>query len=1078
MLIVKSRIPLLFKFAFLISLFISLSSYSIRAQDIFTDEKTNTTFLYDEIPVTLIIEGFGNYNLDVIYTNDEVLYVNVEVLFKVLNIPCAVGQKGDSLGGFLENESRTYFINYKTGQIKLPEKTINAQEGMIQEMGAIYLESSIFPQAFGISLTFNFRALTIILKSEFELPIIKQQRLEKVRKNLLKVRGEIIADTILKRYYHAFKFGTIDWSVVATQSWNKTNENRFRLGVGTELLYGEADLFIDYNDKYRLNNRQIKYIWRWVDNDKRLIKQAEVGKISNQTISFINSPIIGAVIRNSPTTIRKASGYYTINEYTEPNWTVELYINNVMVDYTKADASGLFIFKVPNVYGFTTLKLKFYGPMGEERTDERTINLPYNFMPVNEFEYGISAGIVQDSSLNRFGRSEINYGVSRTFTAGGGMEYLSSIPNGPFIPFVKGSFQALSNLTLNAEYAYGVKISSLINYYFFKRALLTIDFTKFKEGQLATQFKYLEARKAAVSLPYRLNKISGFGKVDFTQYVYNKFNFNQANTTISFYYKRFNTNVAIQSNWTDLRKSYLISFLSMTYRFKNGVTITPSAQYNIRLDNFLSYKVMVEKIIPKGYLSLSYEKNILYNTHFVNLTFRYDLSFARTSLSAQRRGKEFSTIESAQGSFAFGSGNKYIHVSNNISVGRGGISLYPFLDVNNNGKYDQGEKMVKITSVKIYGGKVIFSDKDSIIRMPDLIPFTNYNVEFDDNELENISWRFKHRIWSVIIDPNQFKRIDIPVSTVGEAVGTTYMNNNNSLKGLGRILVKYYKKGSDQVIAESLSESDGYINFLGFEPGEYIARVDSVQMSRLDYTVAPTEIPFTVIGIEEGDVADGIDFVLSRRLPPVIPDTSFYIMGRVFDKKTHKPLDAKLNIIDISLSKVIAKGVTQDSGFYKIKLDGAKKYGVEVIAKDYLFFLELADMSNEKPGVPFERDYYLEKIEVGTRVVLENIYFEINKAILTDASNIQLNQVVELLKTNESLKIEISGHTDNVASAEHNTQLSKNRAKAVVDYLVAQGIDSNRLRSKGYGFRQPIESNNTPEGRAKNRRVEFKVISK
>ena len=196
------------------------------------------------------------------------------------------------------------------------------------------------------------------------------------------------------------------------------------------------------------------------------------------------------------------------------------------------------------------------------------------------------------------------------------------------------------------------------------------------------------------------------------------------------------------------------------------------------------------------------------------------------------------------------------------------------------------------------------------------------------------------------------------------------------------------------------------------------------------------------------------------------------------DKKSTEPVIAKLEFIDIEASKVIATAITADSGYYRAKLDAPVKYGVEIVAKDYLFFLDAVDMSGASPDEPFVKDFYLEKIEVGIKVVLENIYFQTGKAVLTAASYPQLNQVIDFMKGNESVKLEISGHTDNVGSAKINNKLSEDRAKAVVDYLVANGIDKNRLDAKGYGFSQPVAPNNTPQGREKNRRVEFKIISK
>ena len=135
-------------------------------------------------------------------------------------------------------------------------------------------------------------------------------------------------------------------------------------------------------------------------------------------------------------------------------------------------------------------------------------------------------------------------------------------------------------------------------------------------------------------------------------------------------------------------------------------------------------------------------------------------------------------------------------------------------------------------------------------------------------------------------------------------------------------------------------------------------------------------------------------------------------------------------------------------------------------------------MTKATTDEPFIKDFYPEKIEIGAKVILENIYFETNKSTLNPSSYIQLNQVLEFMKSNSTLRLEISGHTDNVGSLKVNTKLSEERAKSVVDYLVANGIPSNRLEWKGYAFTQPVAGNDTPEGREKNRRVEFKVIGK
>ena len=863
MLVVHGGFSFWVKGVFLLFILFTIPESVVKAADHYIGEKEVTPFVYDEIPVHVIVEGYNNFYVDAIYTNTKVLYVNIEDLFKTINIPCLAGPKGNTIGGFIENESQTYLIDYDTKKIIIGARTINSGNGLVKEMGALYMESSLFAEAFGILLNFNYRTLSITLKSNFELPVIKQQRIEKMRSNISNLKGEGIADTVLQRNYHMFKFGTIDWLVASSQTLKGFNDNHFGLGVGTELLYGEADVSLNYYNQQKFDNRQLQYLWRWVDNNNPVIKQAQVGKISSQSISFINAPVIGAVIRNSPTTVRKATGYYTINDFTEPNWTVELYINNVLVDYTRADASGSYIFKVPIVYGYTTLKLRFYGPLGEERTVERTMNVPYTVMPANEFEYGLTAGIVQDSSRSRFGKGEFNYGVNRMLTVGGGLEYLSSIPNGPFIPYAKATVQPFSKLTLNAEYAYGVKSRGLLDYYFSKDVLLEIDYTKYVTGQLATRFNAPEERKIKLSVPIRYKKMSGFVKFDYTQLVYNEFIYNQGNLMFSAYYKQISANSSVQLNWIDQKTPFVTTNLALSYRLKSGIVIRPSAQFNVSEGNFMMYKAEIEKRISKGLFSVSYERNVAYNDNFININFKYDLPFARTNASVSHSKGKVTTSESAQGSLAFGGGNQYTHVSNNSSVGKGGILLYPFLDLNQNGIFDKGEHMVYLNKVKINGGRAIFSEKDSIIRIPDLNAFTGYMVEFNDNDLETIAWRFIKTRYQVLVDPNQFKRVDIPVMPVGEVSGMAYRKNDNSLKGIGRILVKLYNKNDHKkVVAATLSESDGYIYYLGLEPGEYIARVDSIQLSNLGLKADPSEMSFTIKTISRGDIVSGIDFVL------------------------------------------------------------------------------------------------------------------------------------------------------------------------------------------------------------------------
>ncbi|MDA7728866.1 OmpA family protein, partial [Flavobacteriales bacterium] len=118
----------------------------------------------------------------------------------------------------------------------------------------------------------------------------------------------------------------------------------------------------------------------------------------------------------------------------------------------------------------------------------------------------------------------------------------------------------------------------------------------------------------------------------------------------------------------------------------------------------------------------------------------------------------------------------------------------------------------------------------------------------------------------------------------------------------------------------------------------------------------------------------------------------------------------------------------------------------------------------------------LKNIKVGSNITLRNVFFNTGKWDVKSDSYAELDRLVALLSDISSLKIEISGHTDNVGSVSFNELLSQRRADAVVSYLVGKGVDKKRLSAKGYGQSKPVDSNNTAEGRALNRRTEFEII--
>jgi outer membrane protein OmpA-like peptidoglycan-associated protein/Tol biopolymer transport system component len=220
-----------------------------------------------------------------------------------------------------------------------------------------------------------------------------------------------------------------------------------------------------------------------------------------------------------------------------------------------------------------------------------------------------------------------------------------------------------------------------------------------------------------------------------------------------------------------------------------------------------------------------------------------------------------------------------------------------------------------------------------------------------------------------------------------------------------------------------------------------------------------------------------LDLYRFNLYPEVQPLLVSYVKARVSDAVTGLPLAAQFEIIDVATGKIIVANTTDKrKGEFMACLPAGKNYMLNVNKETYLFYSDYFECKEAKDKQnAYELNIKLQQPKPGEKVVLRNIFFETNKFDLKNESFIELNKLVAFLKSQGSLKIEVSGHTDSKGDKKANQVLSENRAKAVMDYLLAKGIPADRITYKGFGDLKPIASNDTDEGRAQNRRTEFTI---
>jgi outer membrane protein OmpA-like peptidoglycan-associated protein len=205
--------------------------------------------------------------------------------------------------------------------------------------------------------------------------------------------------------------------------------------------------------------------------------------------------------------------------------------------------------------------------------------------------------------------------------------------------------------------------------------------------------------------------------------------------------------------------------------------------------------------------------------------------------------------------------------------------------------------------------------------------------------------------------------------------------------------------------------------------------------------------------------------------------SSTYAQGRVFHADTKKPLGAVVQLYDVATDSLMQQ-VNSDkiSGEYTVVLSEGRQYALYVSATDFLMNSLSFDCTSPKSLSPVALDVYLKPVKSGAAIVLNNLFFDTGKYELERKSKTELDKLITFMRQNPTVKIEISGHTDDVGSDQANKLLSQRRAKSVADYLSSHSVRKERITYIGHGENKPVKPNTSEENRSLNRRIEMRVL--
>lgn len=231
------------------------------------------------------------------------------------------------------------------------------------------------------------------------------------------------------------------------------------------------------------------------------------------------------------------------------------------------------------------------------------------------------------------------------------------------------------------------------------------------------------------------------------------------------------------------------------------------------------------------------------------------------------------------------------------------------------------------------------------------------------------------------------------------------------------------------------------------------------------------------IGTTRTDGLGKSDIYVFDMDPRIRPEIATFVRGKVEDSLTRKPVGALVQFVNLATGDTVRQVESNAAtGRFLLSLPLEQDYAAYVDAKGYLFYSQHFSLKGLSGQQYFDILIRLQPIQQGATVRLDNIFFDFDQATLLPQSRIELEKLLRFLEANPTVRVELRGHTDAEGTDSYNLKLSDQRAKAVMAWLLDRGIAPTRLQAKGYGETEPVAPNDTPAGRARNRRTEFRVM--
>ena len=632
---------------------------------------------------------------------EDKFFLPVSEIFTALEINNKVDYESNTVSGNFILKETLYNMDFQRDQVTVGNSAYSfTTKDVIKTDFDYYLSTELYKEIFGINFELDFSNLSIKTFSDIDLPILARLKREADYPFIEGFATIGKPEISYGRRRSLLNFGLFDYQFSLVLNKNYKSTGQYNFGLGGEILGG--DISVETRGIYSgsdISNTDTEFLWRYVFEKKKYITSVSGGNINlGQGLQSYNYK--GLRVTNEPIEPRRGYAKYRIFDVTNPNWTVELYISNQLVDIARADASGNFHFDIPLSYGTTLAQLKYYGPGGEFYTANKLYQTPFLLLRPQEFNYALDLGEIPFTNqrlVNFYG----GYGFNEWLTNKTGIEYVEQ--SNADRPVIYNSTTArfdgnyLFNLTLAPRAFY--RLSADVLYY--DQKSINVSYTNYQKHGFYNISDLKHELTARVFAPLRIDKLRlniqgnvSYKQSDYLEAYESLFglsaNWSGINPFINYRYSDFTfSNSSARSSTIDAGFSWSIYSLPDFLLFMKGNLFNARTFYKLDDNQFQGLSLSFStNIFQNTRFQISHSENFLNESSLTQL--QVIVYFPFTQYSAQVNKNAFS--QTLLGSIGYDHSYSSLNFFARNQVGRSAVSFLMFVDDNGNEEYDTGRK--------------------------------------------------------------------------------------------------------------------------------------------------------------------------------------------------------------------------------------------------------------------------------------------------------------------------------------------------------------------------------------------------